>query len=239
MQYRRSIAAACLLVLITVPLLTVTASRLYSLYRSVTAAAGQTSAVIVIDPGHGGEDGGAVSAGGTKESLLNLEIGTRLYDLLGFLGIPSRMTRSTDVSVYSADAVTVSEKKVSDLRNRVRFVSDVPGAILVSIHQNMFSEAQYHGAQVFYADTVGSRELAETLQSALREDLDPSNHRQAKQSKTVYLLNKITCPGVLIECGFLSNPAEESKLQQPSYQLRLSCSVAVCLLRSLLETEPA
>lgn len=239
MQQRRSLIAACLLVLVTVPLLTMTVSRGFSLYKSVTAAAGPQPDVVVIDPGHGGEDGGAVSAKGTKESLINLEIGRRLYDLLGLLGIPARMTRDKDISIYSPDARTVSEKKVSDLRNRVHYVSEIPGAVLVSIHQNMFSEAKYRGAQVFYADTLGSRELAESLQLALRQNLDPANHRQAKESKTVYLLNKISCPAVLIECGFLSNPEEEALLQEPTYQLRLTSSIAACLSLQLEDDNPA
>ena len=107
--------------------------------------------MIVLDPGHGGEDGGALSATGVKESVLNLEISLRLRDAFRFLGFSVQMTRETDISVHSPEAVTVSEKKVSDLKNRVRMVNESPNTLLLSIHQNMFSESRYRGAQVFYA----------------------------------------------------------------------------------------
>ena len=157
--------------------------------------------VIVLDPGHGGEDGGAVSANGVRESGLNLEISLRTRDLLRFLGIPVVMTRETDLSIHSPEAVTVSEKKISDLKNRVALVSGTENPILVSIHQNMFAESKYYGTQLFYADSDPSRQLAEELQALFAAELDPSNHRRAKPCENVYLLNKISCPGVLLECS--------------------------------------
>lgn len=192
---------------------------------------------VVVDPGHGGEDGGAVSPGGVPESGLNLEIGLRTRDLLRFLGLPVKMTRDTDISIYSPEAQTVSEKKVSDLKNRVHLVNETSGAILVSIHQNMFSESKYRGAQVFYAETAGSRALAEELQDVFDNELDPTNHRQAKQSETVYLLSRIACPGILVECGFLSNPEEERLLQTEAYQKSIAASICAALTRQLVDTQ--
>ena len=235
MQYRKTLFGACLLALIVVPILVYAASSGYRYYRMVSAEVVTQPVTVVIDPGHGGEDGGAVSCTGVQESGINLDISMRLNDLLGFLGVPTRMTRTEDVSVHSPEAVSFSEKKVSDLKNRVKVSNQTPNAILVSIHQNMFSESRYRGAQVFYASTPGSKELAERLQQALHKDVDPNNRRMAKQSHTVYLLNKINCPGVLIECGFLSNPEEESKLRDPYYQIRLACSAAVCLQNSIFD----
>lgn len=182
--------------------------------------------VIVLDPGHGGEDGGAVSCTGCKESELNLEIGLRLNDLLRFFGIRTVMTRSEDKSVYDANAVTVSEKKVSDLKNRAKLTNETPNALFVSIHQNQFSDGKYSGAQVFYATTEGSRALAEQLQMLLRELLDPDNHREAKESSAVWLMEHINCTGVLVECGFLSNDEEEKRLKTPEYQKKLACVIA-------------
>lgn len=190
---------------------------------------------VVLDPGHGGEDGGALSPGGVRESRLNLEISLRTRDLLRFVGIQVVMTRETDRSIYSPDAETVSEKKVSDLKNRVKLVNETQDALLISIHQNMFSEAKYYGAQVFYSDTRGSQALAEALQDCFTSKLDPTNHRQAKPCQTVYLLNKIRCPGVLIECGFLSNPAEEAKLQDAGYQKKIAAIITAGLTTALLE----
>ena len=189
--------------------------------------------MIVLDPGHGGEDGGALSATGVKESVLNLEISLRLRDALRFLGFSVQMTRETDISVHSPEAVTVSEKKVSDLKNRVRMVNESPNALLLSIHQNMFSESRYRGAQVFYAGADRNKALAETLQAVLGGELDPANHRQAKQTPTVYLLNKVRCPAALVECGFLSNPEEEMLLGTPDYQKKLAAAIAAGLTQAI------
>ena len=189
--------------------------------------------VIVLDPGHGGEDGGAVSANGVRESGLNLEISLRTRDLLRFLGIPVVMTRETDLSIHSPEAVTVSEKKISDLKNRVALVSGTENPILVSIHQNMFAESKYYGTQLFYADSDPSRQLAEELQALFAAELDPSNHRRAKPCENVYLLSRISCPGVLVECGFLSNPKEEALLQSAEYQKKVAAVLAAGLMDSL------
>ncbi|MGM9523560.1 MAG: N-acetylmuramoyl-L-alanine amidase [Faecousia sp.] len=190
-----------------------------------------TAPIVVIDAGHGGEDGGAISVTGVRESTLNLEISQRLNDLLHFLGIQTKMIRTEDVSVYT-EGETIAQKKVSDIHNRVAMVEQTPNALLVSIHQNQFSESQYRGAQVFYAS--GSQELAELLQSELAEQVDPKNHRECKQAKGIYLLEHISCPAVLVECGFLSNPAEEALLRDEAYQKKLA-SVIACTLASHLE----
>lgn len=190
-----------------------------------------TAPIVVIDAGHGGEDGGAISVTGVRESTLNLEISQRLNDLLHFLGIQTKMIRTEDISVYT-EGETIAQKKVSDIHNRVAMVEQTPNAVLVSIHQNQFSESQYRGAQVFYAQ--GSQELAELLQSELAEQVDPKNHRECKQAKGIYLLEHISCPAVLVECGFLSNPAEEALLRDEAYQKKLA-SVIACTLASHLE----
>ncbi len=193
----------------------------------------QSLPTVVVDPGHGGEDGGAVSPNGVRESTINLEISLRTRDLLCFLGLPVTMTRETDVSIYSPEAKTVSEKKVSDLKNRVRIVDETRGAVLVSIHQNMFSESKYRGAQVFYADTAGSKALAERMQAVFCGDLDPRNHRQIKPSESVYLLKRIRCPAILVECGFLSNPEEERLLQTEGYQKQMASAICAAITQYL------
>ena len=192
---------------------------------------------VIIDPGHGGEDGGALSPTGVKESALNLEQSLRLRDLLRFLGLSVVMTRENDVSVHSPEAVTISEKKVSDLRNRVRLVRETQNALLISVHQNMFSDSKYRGAQVFYAASSGSRQLAERLQQIFDTRVDPGNHRKAKECLTAYLMKNVHCTAVLVECGFLSNPEEEQKLQSPDYQKLLTAAIGAGLTEHLEEAQ--
>lgn len=180
---------------------------------------------IVIDPGHGGEDGGAVSCAGIVESRYNLEIALRLNDLLHLLGHETVMIRTTDTSVYTKGS-TIAQKKVSDLRERVRVVNDTEDALLVSIHQNNFSDSRYSGAQVFYASTDGSELLAKQMQAAFVSALNPGSNRKSKKSSGIYLMEHIDCPGVLVECGFLSNPEEEAKLRSGDYQKKICCVIA-------------
>lgn len=183
----------------------------------------------VIDPGHGGVDGGAVSCTGRSESEYNLEISLRLRDLLHFLGCKTRMIRTTDISVYT-QGETIAQKKISDLKERVRICSETENTIVLSIHQNTFSDSRYHGPQVFFAKTPGSEDLAKYLQTNLVAALDLGSSRQAKKASGIYLMDHIPCTGVLIECGFLSNPGEEAALRSADYQKELSCVIACSVL---------
>jgi len=180
---------------------------------------------VIIDAGHGGVDGGSTSCTGVLESAINLEIALKLEDLLHLLGIDTLMIRTTDCSVYTKGE-TIAAKKVSDLKERARIVNGTENAVLISIHQNHFSDSRYYGAQVFYAPTAGSSILAKQLQSALITTLNPGSNRQSKKADGVYLMQQITRPGVLIECGFLSNHQEEAKLRDTAYQQKLCCVIA-------------
>lgn len=188
---------------------------------------------VMVDAGHGGEDGGASTADGVKESDINLAIALRLEQLLALCGTPVDMIRRTDTAVYSDGAGSFSEKKTSDLRNRAAMVNAAPRAILVSIHQNHFSQGQYDGAQVFYAAASGSEALAKLTQNTLREALDRTNDRQIKAGDAIYLLEAIECPGILVECGFLSNAAEAKRLQDPGYQQKIACAISSAVVRYL------
>lgn len=188
----------------------------------------ERSRTIVIDPGHGGEDGGAVSCTGAKESGINLEIALKLNDLLHLLGYRTRMIRTTDISVYTAGN-NLAQKKVSDLKERVRIVEETQSPVLVSIHQNTFSDARYSGAQIFYGAAGESKPLADSLQQSFRDTLNPGSSRQSKQADSVYLMENIRCTGILVECGFLSNPGEEAKLRSMEYQQKLSAVIASAL----------
>ena len=186
--------------------------------------------IFVIDPGHGGEDGGATDAMGRKESEINLEISLRLRDLFHLLGVRTLMIREEDVSV-NTEGSTVAARKVSDIRNRVRITEEAPTAHLISIHQNFYPEGKYRGAQVFYSGTEGSRQWAESLQELFTTQVDPNNRRECKPARDIYLLDHIRCPAILVECGFLSNTEEAALLQEPSYQKKLAAAIACCALR--------
>jgi len=180
---------------------------------------------VIIDAGHGGEDGGATSCSGKLESSYNLEIALRLNDLMHLLGMHTKMVRTSDLSVYT-HGQTIAAKKVSDLKNRVRLVNETEDALLLSIHQNTFSDSQYSGAQVFYSAKGEGKELAETLQTALIQTVNPGSNRRCKRADGVYLMEHIEQTGVLIECGFLSNIEEEAKLRSDTYQKQLCCVIA-------------
>lgn len=190
---------------------------------------------IILDAGHGGEDGGATSCTGKLESGFNLDITLRLNDLLHLLGYDTGMIRTTDTAVYTKGE-TIAQKKVSDLKERVRIVNETENALLLSIHQNNFSDGKYSGAQVFYAGTEGSKALAKQLQAAFVSTLNPGSNRQCKKSDGVYLMEHIDCTGVLIECGFLSNAEEEAKLSSPEYQKKLCCVIAATVSGFLSNT---
>ena len=187
---------------------------------------------IVIDAGHGGIDGGATSCSGVLESQLNLEIALRLNDLFHFIGYETVMIRSTDESIY-INGNTIASQKVSDLNERVRIVNETADGILVSIHQNTFQDSRYYGAQVFYSSAEQSQRLAQTVQNQLIQALNPESKRKAKPAKGVYLMEHIKRPGILIECGFISNAKEEAQLRSPEYQKKL-CAVIAASVSSYL-----
>ncbi len=190
--------------------------------RVVTTIAENTpvphSVTLIIDAGHGGVDGGATSCTGVLESAINLQIALRLEDVSHLLGYRTCMIRRSDVSVYT-EGNTIAAQKASDLRHRARMVNETEGAILLSIHQNIYADSRYAGAQVFFAPTEGSEDLAKALQRSLQ------TKRECKLGRNIYLLQHIQRPGVLIECGFLSNPQEEQLLRNPQYQKKLCCQI--------------
>lgn len=190
---------------------------------------------VIIDPGHGGPDGGATSCTGVLESQFNLEISLRLRDLMELLGMQTVMIRQTDCSVYT-QGTTIAQKKISDLKERVRIVNNTENATLVSIHQNLFSDAKYSGAQVFYAKTDGSQHLARNLQTAFKQSINQDSNRQAKKADGIYIMQNINCPGILVECGFLSNPKEEYLLRSDSYQKKICSIIATTVSNYLFAT---
>ena len=188
--------------------------------------------VLVIDAGHGGMDGGAVASDGTKESELNLDIALRLEALARFWGVETVMTRDQEDIDYPADAGTIAAKKKADQYARVGLINNTPGAVLLSIHQNNYPATAPKGIQVFFGKAPGGAEFAAVLQTNLTAQLYPENRRLASPiSDSIFLMNKVTCPAVLVECGFLSNPGDLQKLETESYRLEL----AMVMLASYLQ----
>lgn len=207
----------------------------YAGERSVNSLSTVTAAeehCFIIDAGHGGIDGGATSCTGVLESQINLEIAVRLNDLFRFLGYKTVMVRTTDTSIYTSGN-TIAAQKLSDLKERVRIVNKDDENILISVHQNTFSNQKYSGAQVFYSQSEGSKVLADTVQSALVTALNPNSRRTAKKGEGIYLLQHIERPGILIECGFLSNVQEEALLRSGAYQKKLCGVIATSISRGI------
>ena len=181
---------------------------------------------LIIDPGHGGEDGGAVSVSGQKESDINLAIARQLDQLMGFYGVRTVMTRETDVSIHDPSAKTLRQKKGSDLKNRVALINRVEGGTLISIHQNSCPNPKYRGAQVFFADETQSLPMARAIQEAIGTVTQEEKPRVPNHiPKSVYLMHHISCRAVLVECGFLSHPEEERLLQERAYQMKLAMAM--------------
>jgi N-acetylmuramoyl-L-alanine amidase len=186
---------------------------------------------VVIDAGHGGEDGGASSASGVVEKEVNLAVAFALRDLLEAAGVPVVMTRTEDRLLYDRNVDFQGRKKVLDLAAR-RIVAEKTAeavaaeggvCLFISIHMNAFPQPQYNGMQVWYgAGHPLSAEVAESIQSA-SVALMPDNHRKTKVAgSNIYLLDRIKTPAVLVECGFLSNPAEAERLERADYQHALA-----------------
>lgn len=193
------------------------------------------SMTVLIDPGHGGVDGGAVSADGTAEKHLNLQIAALLQKQLAAFGVTTDMTREEDVSIHDESAKTVREKKVSDIHNRMQMMEERQNCLFVSIHQNKYSDSSLRGTQVFYSpNTAESAVLAGCIQSRVQSLLQPENTRQIKPSgSSIYLLYYAQKPAVLVECGFLSNASELALLKQEAYQQKLVFCIAVGILTYL------
>lgn len=192
----------------------------------MTMATPVSSKTIIVDAGHGGEDGGAVSDNGVSEAEINLKIALKLQQLLEQSGSNVVLTRSDDNAIYDVDKKTLREKKNSDIRNRVRIGNNSSADIFVSIHLNKIPENQYYGWQTFFKDgNEDGKLLATYIQSNLNETIQKENKRVPLKISNVYIIKHVEIPTVIVECGFLSNPQEEKLLQQEEYQNRLAWGI--------------
>ena len=186
-------------------------------------ASGKT---IVIDAGHGVPDEGAQSSRGTTEAETNLKIALKLQNLLEQSGCTVILTRSDENAIYDIDSKTLKQKKISDIKNRVKIGNESSAYIFVSIHLNKIPQSQYDGWQTFYKE--GSEEgarLAKTIQENLNKTIQKENNRIAKTIDKVYIIKHVEIPTTIVECGFLSNPEEEKLLLEDNYQNKLAWGI--------------
>ncbi len=187
---------------------------------------------VVLDAGHGGEDGGAVSARGYTEKDLNLALTLCLGEQLEAMGVEVIYTRTEDILLYDRSSNYEGQKKRQDLAARRAVGEAYPDALFVSIHMNAFPMPQYAGVQLWYSPNhPASRSMAEGIQELIRQDLQQSNHRRVKEAGSgIYLLHKLESPALLIECGLLSNEEEAERLNDPDYRRMLSLLMMLAIL---------
>lgn len=191
---------------------------------------------VIIDAGHGGDDGGAIGIDGTVEKDINLDIALKLEKLLKFYGFDVIMTRTEDIMTCDDGLDSLRKRKVSDIHNRFDVLEKNPDAVFISIHQNKFEDNSQHGTQVFYSgNNDESKLLAESIQNSIVSVLQPDNSRVVKKSGSgIYLLYHAKLPAVLVECGFISNLAEVKRLNDEKYRMKIAILIADGLIKYLM-----
>ena len=186
--------------------------------------------VILLDAGHGGWDPGKTGTAGADEKILNLSIAEKLQGFLEQGGAEVLLTRAADEAL--------GKNKQEDMAKRKKLANESDAELLVSIHQNAFPSAEAKGAQVFYhASSEAGKLLAECIQQSLRERVDSSNSRQAKENTNYYILRTTEIPAVIVECGFLSNREEEALLNAESYQEEVAWAIYCGILDYFEKTD--
>ena len=195
---------------------------------NVSTAAADTPITVILDPGHGGEDGGATGKGGIYEKDINLTIAKEVEALLKMNGITVICTRNEDILLYDKNTDYKGRKKILDLAARLKISRETKNSIFISIHMNAFPQSQYRGLQVYFSENDSrSSSLALAIQNNTKSLLQVDNNRKIKKaSSNIYLLDRIQTPAVLVECGFLSNAEECALLSDAEYQKKISLILA-------------
>lgn len=182
--------------------------------------------VVIVDAGHGVPDEGAEVGDGTTEAQTNLKIALKLQNLLEQSGCFVILTRSDENGIYDLDSKTLKQKKISDIRNRVKIGNESSADIFVSIHLNKIPEEKYYGWQTFYnKNSKEGQKLAKQIQLNLNEAIQRENKRVAAKIENIYIINNVEIPTTIVECGFLSNPEEKELLLTDNYQNRLAWGI--------------
>lgn len=192
--------------------------------------------VIVLDAGHGSPDEGAQSSNGTTEAQTNLKITLKVQNLLEQSGCTVILTRSNEEAIYDIDSKTLRQKKVSDIKNRVKIGNQSSADIFVSIHLNKIPQQQYNGWQTFYKNgNEQGKKLANNIQSSLNEAIQKENKRESLKIDNIYIIKHVEIPTTIVECGFLSNPEEEKQLLDDDYQNKLAWGIYTGIINYFYE----
>lgn len=230
-KYSKYLATSLILLAICLALF----DRDFNDYSNFVAVFSETESAeieLIIDAGHGGEDGGAVSANGDIESEINLSVALKLEAIAGLFGVSTVMTRETEDIYYPDTAETVSARKAYDQNTRISLINEYPEAVLISIHQNFYPDSAPRGSQVLYGAQEGSQKLGELCNELLRVALYPENRRVAMPvSEDIYLMKSVTCTSILVECGYLSNETELELLLDDDYQTKISATILAAYLQ--------
>jgi len=219
-------------ILLSVSLFVVTTCLVYSmsLQEAVpTMVLPVTNKVIVLDPGHGGIDPGAIGKSGTKEKDVNLDIVLKIQGLLEQSGCITQLTRAVDESIHDINS---SRRKNSDLKNR-KIIADTSQAnAFISVHLNSFPQSRYKGVQSFYPkESEQGKLLAVNIQKELKTTLGINDNREALAIRDIYILKNTSIPSVIVECGFLSNPEEETRLASEKYREKIAWGIYLGIMR--------
>ncbi len=209
--------------------------------QSIETSANETKySTVIIDAGHGGEDGGASSKNGLIEKNINLELAMMLRDLLSSKDINVVLTRDTDTLLYDRSADYKGKKKKLDMEARLKIIQNTDNCIFVSLHMNSFSDSRYSGLQVWYSDNnADSQTLANLVQTNIQSELQPDNNRKIKSAgDDIYLLSNSHCPSILVECGFLSNIAEADLFRDAQYKQSLTSNLCDSIINFLETCHP-
>ena len=193
------------------------------------------SVTVILDAGHGGEDAGAVSEDGILEKELNLLMCEQIRDILKVHNIDVVLTREEDKLLYTEQQNIKGQRKIYDLKNRYLIASEYENAVFVSVHMNKFPESQYKGLQVYYSpNDECSKELAYSIQSSVVSQLQTDKNRKIKKAtSSIYLLDRLKCPAVLVECGFLSNADDCKNLTDEEYRTKLCWLICSAIIENI------
>lgn len=227
MVKKYNILITCLLIMVSYIIYSLSVQEI-----TPTVVLPTTNKVIVIDPGHGGIDPGAIGKTGVYEKEINLNIALNLQALLEQSGCVTQLTRAIDESIHDQDKNSIRAKKNSDLKNRKKIIDSSQADAYISIHLNSFPQERYKGVQSFYPrDNDESKRLAENIQNELKATLQITDNRDALPIKEVYLMQNTNIPSVIVECGFLSNSEEEKNLTDEAYRRKVAWGIYLGIMK--------